>query len=250
MPGVKLRSLFRPVVLLLALGCGTAEVDPAKSSTSSAAPASARSTGASAKATASAAPSASAVAAAPSTTSSASSAPTAEADWSELPMVAVWQQVSHREVSPPGSPPPRVGPALRFAVWSSGRTVFAKDATSWDSPLVEGKLSESALKTLSDSLTKTAVFDLRGTTYLVPDAPVLVTLVRVGGREQILYWDEVEAPNYGFNSHPKPHHLDFKRAWKAVTDAVKASLPAASKAYSGTFSPPPTWYIKPAIQSE
>ncbi len=165
-------------------------------------------------------------------------------------MVAVWQQVVHREVPAPGSPPPRVGPGLRFAVWSSGRVVFAKDASSWDGPLLEGKLTESALKALSDNLAKTAVFDLRGTTYLVPDAPVLVTLVRIGGREQILYWDEVEAPNYGINTHPKPHHIEFKKTWRAVTDAVKSSLPASSKPFTGTFAPPQTWYIRPAIQSE
>ena len=128
--------------------------------------------------------------------------------------------------------------------------VFAEDRASWDSPLREGRVDAVQVKAILEKATSTGVFDLRGETYLVPDAPVLVTLVRVGERQRILYWDEVEAAGYGINIDPKPHHMAFKQTWHALTRTLVEALPPRSTTLSISFQPPPTWYLKDAIQSD
>ncbi|MFO0550727.1 MAG: hypothetical protein U0271_20200 [Polyangiaceae bacterium] len=170
--------------------------------------------------------------------------------WAELPLVAVWRKHGTPLPAPPNGPPPPPALALRFAVFESGRFVFANPADTWGAPLREALLDQAAMKALTSDLEQTGVFDLPGNTYLVPDAPVLVTVVRARGREQILYWDEVETANYGININPKPQHLAFKKAWKAVSDLVRARIPTDSKPFSAPFAPPETWYLKPAVQSE
>ena len=89
-----------------------------------------------------------------------------------------------------------------------------------------GNLSAARVARLKAALADTGVFDLEGTCYLVPDAPVDCLLVDLGGeKRQILYWDEVETLGYGINIDPKPHHLDFKRCWKAVNHLALVRAP-------------------------
>ena len=191
----------------------------------------------------------------PAGSATASSSATAAADpWVDLPMVAVWRKVG----TPPPLPlpdqavpgPPFQGPALRFALWKSGRVVFGADSASWDTPLREGKLDDDAVQAIAAALERSGVFDLRGTCYLVPDAPVLATLVRVGDREQILYWDEVVTAGFGINIQPKPQHVAFKKTWQEISDLMKARTPRVSTPLDLAFAPPPTWYVEDAIQSE
>jgi hypothetical protein len=169
-----------------------------------------------------------------------------ESAFSKLPAVAVWRRIGGYPI--PGRP--FQGPALRAAVWDDGRAIFAEDRRSWQGPLRQGQVDPESLKGLFREVAATGVFDLPGNTYLVPDAPVLVTLVRIAGREQILYWDEVEAKNYGINIQPKPHHLAFKKTWFAITRALDEHLPKESSPLLTAFAPPTNWYVKEAVQSE
>jgi hypothetical protein len=142
-------------------------------------------------------------------------------------------------------------PFLRFAVWPDGRAVFAKDPAKWGHELQRGNLSAARVARLKAALAYTGVFDLKGTCYLVPDAPVDCLLVDLGGeKRQILYWDEVETLGYGINIDPKPHHLDFKRCWKAVNHLALVALPDDGEAVKERIQVPKSWYIKWAVQSE
>ena len=94
------------------------------------------------------------------------------------------------------------------------------------------------------------MLDLQGTCYLVPSAPCDCLIVRVGGKEQMLYWDERESPNYGINIDPKPQHLHFKRCWKAVNHLAFVALPDDGEAFTDRVQIPDSWYIKRAVQSE
>lgn len=168
-----------------------------------------------------------------------------------VPVLAVWRQ-SHGHVAPSLDGAPR-GPALRAAVWEDGRVVFASQWANLWGDLREGKLEPSRVATLLEAAAKTGVFELRGQTYLVPDGPVLVTLVRGGGKEKILYWDEVETANYGINVAPKPHHLAFKKVWHDLNRLLREALPSSSYApvsRADAAAPSADWYIAPAIQSE
>jgi hypothetical protein len=163
-----------------------------------------------------------------------------------MPLAAVWRKVGRRPM--PGRS--FEGPALRYAVFEDGEILFAEDRDSLRGRVARAKLDSGAIAELERSLADTGVMDLTGTTYLVPDAPVLAMLVRVRGREQILYWDEVELPGYGINVAPKPHHLAFKKAWHAVDAVLAERVAKAGKTDTIEFTPPSSWSIKPAIQSE
>jgi hypothetical protein len=67
----------------------------------------------------------------------------------------------------------------------------------------------------------------------------------------MLYWDEVEAHNYGINIKPKPHHLKFKECWKIINKLALDVRPGRSEPVRKEFrNVPASWYLKQAIQSE
>ena len=101
------------------------------------------------------------------------------------------------------------------------------------------------------NIRQTGVFDLKGHCYLVPDAPVDCVMLSFGDSQQMLYWDEVEDKSYGININPKPHHLDFKKAWWNVNQLALSVLPDQAKKLDVRFQrPPKEWYLKRMIQSE
>ncbi|MFN3649461.1 MAG: hypothetical protein ACK47B_07740 [Armatimonadota bacterium] len=159
----------------------------------------------------------------------------------ERPVVAIWRDSEGRQSG---------APYLRIAIWGDGRVLFAADPQRWGHSLREGKLSREEVSRLRKEIAKTGVFSLTGTAYLVPDAPVDCVALDFGKRKQMLYWDEVETPNYGINIDPKPHHRKFKETWKAVNRLALAARPKQSRPVSGRFDPPREWRLKPAIQSE
>ena len=161
----------------------------------------------------------------------------------DLPFLAIWRAYEGRVT---GS----MAPYLRVALWDDGRVVFAKDPTIWDHELREGRIDIKHISSLKQALLTVGVFDLAGYCYLVPDAPMDCVLVRINGQEQILYWDEVEAPSYGINIDPQQRHRDFIEAWKNVNNTALSYLPDDSSPSTFRFqSVPDTWYVKPAIQS-
>jgi hypothetical protein len=159
------------------------------------------------------------------------------------PIVAVWRQSDGYRLSSDA-------PYLRMAVWEDGRVLFAADPGKWEHRLREGKISAGRLDELKKEIVGTGIFDLKGTCYLVPDAPMDCIVADFGGRRQMLYWDEVESPNYGINIAPKPRHLKFKECWKAVNRMLLACCPKEAKPVKGRFGPvPQSWVLKPAVQS-
>jgi hypothetical protein len=80
----------------------------------------------------------------------------------------------------------------------------------------------------------------------VPDAPVHCLLANADGKQQLLYWDEREMPNYGINVDPKPESIAFKDCWKQVKAAglkrLKKDLPELPATES--FRPPNSWKLK------
>lgn len=163
---------------------------------------------------------------------------------SRRPIVAVWCKDQ-------GGPISSGAQYLRVAIWADGRVLFAADPTKWNQNPLHGRISAARIEELKKGIAETGVFDLKGTCYLVPDADVYCTLVDFGGRQQMLYWDELENPHYGINIDPKPHHLKFKECWKAVSRLALACRPTHAKRVRGRFGPVPRfWYIREARQSE
>ena len=163
----------------------------------------------------------------------------------ELPVVAVWLKHAGRA---------RIGESssgFRVAIWADGRVLFSESPTDWKSPLRRGWATGDALAKLKADVVQTGVFDLEGHCYLVPDASVISLLANVDGRQQLLYWDEVETPGYGINIDPKPRHLAFKKAWRTVNSLALALRPSESSPWVDEKpEPPAAWYFKQAIQSE
>lgn len=160
------------------------------------------------------------------------------------PLVAIWRQSD-------GHRPSSGAPFLRIAIWEEGRVLVAADPGRWEHRLREGRISADGIVSLKKKIAATGVFNLKGSCYLVPDAPVDCLLLDFGGQRQMLYWDEVESANYGINIAPKPHRLEFKECWKAVNRLALASCPREVTALPGRFGPvPQSWYLKPAVQSE
>lgn len=157
----------------------------------------------------------------------------------QRPLVAVWQQVA-REGK---------GPCLRVAIWEDGRVLFAEDPKRWDSPLRQGKIAPRRVEQLKQAIADSGVFELKGTCYLVPDAPVDCLMVDFGKRKQMLYWDEVETPHYGINGSGKPQHTAFKQCWKIVNHLALVTCPDDSRP-AAAFNVPQHWQLWPAIQSE
>jgi hypothetical protein len=161
----------------------------------------------------------------------------------DLPFLALWQRDSGGHWG--GS-----GPYVRFAIWSDGRVVFAKDPNKWAQELRRGKISSSRVARLKAALADTGVFKLKGTCYLMLHGPEDCLMVDLGEKRQTLYWDERDWPDYGININPKPHHLDFKRSWKTINHLGLVALPDEAEPVKDRFEVPKSWYLKPAIQSK
>jgi hypothetical protein len=116
--------------------------------------------------------------------------------------------------------------------------------------LRRGKISETRVARLKAALFDTGVFKLEGTCYLVPSAPKDCLMVDLDGKQQMLYWDEVESPNYGINIDPKPHHLQFKLCWKVVNHLVLVALPDEGEVVKERIQIPKSWHLKRAAQSK
>jgi hypothetical protein len=143
------------------------------------------------------------------------------------------------------------GAYLRIAIWDDGRIRFAQDQKKWSHALRQGRISADQIARLKEDILKTGVFELKGYCYLVPDADMDCLLLDFSGMNQMLYWDEVEAPNYGINIDPKPHHLKFKECWKMVNELALKVVPVRSEPAAQEFrSAPKSWYLKEVIQSE
>ncbi len=160
----------------------------------------------------------------------------------DKPFLAVWQRHSGGAIG--GGE----GPYLRFAIWSDGRILFAKDPNKWAQQLRRGKISNSRVARLKAALADTGVFGLKGTCYMSLHGPLDCLMVDLGDKKQALYWDE--NPDYGIAFYLKPHHLDFKRCWKAVNHLGLVALPDDGEPVKDPFEVPKSWYLKPAIQSE
>ncbi len=158
----------------------------------------------------------------------------------KLPLVAVWTEPTRafREQS------------LRIAIWDDGWIVFGANDEDSNATMRFGRLSLSELEELNQEIRGTGIFDLKGHCYLVPDARVMCLLSVLDGKKQLLYWDEVEQPNYGINSNPKPHHLQFMKVWKLTNHLALAAIPAKSVPLESKLFIPDSWYVKRAIQSE
>jgi hypothetical protein len=165
-----------------------------------------------------------------------------KAEDKDRPVLALWRRDQGRV--------PLLAPYLRFAIWSDGRVLYAKDPAKWGNELRRGKISAARVARLKAALADSGIFELKGTCYLVPDAPVDCLIVDLGDKKQMLYWDEVEAANYGINIDPKPQHLEFKRCWKAVNHLGLVALPDEGEAVKERFRVPQSWYLKQAVQSE
>ncbi|MBN2578469.1 MAG: hypothetical protein JXB10_05710 [Pirellulales bacterium] len=142
-------------------------------------------------------------------------------------------------------------PYLRVAIWEDGRALFAKDPAKWGHSLREGRIAPYRIALLKKALLSTGVFDLKGTTYLVPDAPAYCITVNIGNKKRTLSWDESESPNYGININPQPQHLAFKRCWKMLNLIALVACPDQFHDSHERFSEvPQSWYANRAIQSE
>ena len=159
------------------------------------------------------------------------------------PFLAIWRNDD-------GAFSPSEAPYLRVAIWNDGRILFANKTNKWGHDLREGSIEKATITELKKAIKATGIFDLKGNCYLVPDAPEDCLMVDLGKEQQMLFWDEVEAPNYGINNSPKPQHKKFKQCWKDVNRLALESIPKESKAYTKRFERPSSWVIKKSIQSE
>ena len=161
----------------------------------------------------------------------------------DRPIVAIWRAHDGYRLD-------SQGPCLRAAVWADGRAVFAENPEDWASALREGTIPPERMAVLKDALAATDIFDLEGYCYLVPSAPMDCVMVRLGGQERILYWDEVEHPRYGINVDPQERHYQFMDTWKNINSLTLASLPTGcSSAATASAVIQESWYVQRAIQS-
>ncbi len=159
------------------------------------------------------------------------------------PLIAIWRRDEGLADSK--------APYLRVAIWHDGTVLFAKDPSKWSHDLRRGKLAQYRVDQLKQSLIDSGVFQLAGTCYLVPDLPTDCIMIDLGTKKQMLYWDEIEVPNYGINGTGKPQHREFKRCWKMVNHLAMIACPDQFELENKRFDgPPKSWYIKEANQSE
>ncbi len=160
----------------------------------------------------------------------------------DRPFLAVWRKYGGRQRLDP--------PFLRFAMWSDGRVLYAQDPSQWNHDLRRAKVTASRVARVKAALVDSGVFALQGTCYLVPSAPCDCLMIDLGDKQQMLYWDERETPGYGINTDPKPHHLEFKRCWKAVNHLGLVALPDQGETVEQRIKIPESWYLRRAVQSE
>jgi len=171
-------------------------------------------------------------------------AETISSDSTNRPFLAIWMDSEGLRL---GSE----APFLRIAIWNDGRIVFARDASKWNHELLEGRIDAARMDELKKAIEKTGVFELKGNCYLVPDAPVDCEMLDFGGKQQMLYWDEVETAGYGINIAPKESHLKFKSCWKEVNRLALEAIPKKSQPYGEQFQQAPrSWRLESPIQSE
>jgi len=164
----------------------------------------------------------------------------------EQPTIAIWYSSSGNRKGGKAT-----ASSLRAAIWPDGRILFLENPQQRSSMLRYGRVTTDEIEKLKHDLEETGIFELKGYCYLVPDAPVLCILVNSGTHQQILYWDEVENPNYGINAQLKPHHVTFKKAWHAANALALSLRPPDSVPLEEQLAEPPdSWYVKRAIQSE
>jgi hypothetical protein len=76
-------------------------------------------------------------------------------------------------------------------------------------------------------------------------------MLDLDGKQQMLFWDEVERPGYGINISPTETHLQFKRCWKEVNSLALKAIPKESQPYEKRFErTPDSWRLKRPIQSK
>ena len=164
-------------------------------------------------------------------------------DATNRPFLAIWRDHEglHKDSK---------APYLRIAIWDDGKIVFARDPAKWDHDLLEGRIDATQVKELKQAIGATGVFELKGNCYLVPDAPVDCVMLDINGKQQMLYWDEVESPGYGINIQPTETHLKFKSTWKEVNRLALQAAPKDAQPYPNRFErPPESWRLKRPIQS-
>lgn len=158
----------------------------------------------------------------------------------EVPMLALWIN-SHGMRAGESR-----GPELRFAIWEDGRVLCAKDPEKGGTTLCAGTITLEQVALLKKQVNASAIFSLKRYSYLVPDAPVHCLIANADGRQQILYWDERDTPNYGINVDLKPEAVAFKECWKQVKQAglkrLNKELPELPATES--FQVPKSWYLK------
>src|SRR5262245_34241680 len=97
----------------------------------------------------------------------------------DRPFLAVWRdnggRISNLET-----------PCLRFAIWSDGRVLFAKDPKKWAHDLRRAKVTDTRVARLKAALSDTSIFDLKGNCYLVPDKPMDCLMVDLREKKQML----------------------------------------------------------------
>lgn len=154
-------------------------------------------------------------------------------DYADPPFLAIWRDDG-------GLAPFSKAPFLRVALWDDGRVVFARDETTWGHELLAGTIAPYRVARLKQALRESGVFDLAGFRYLGVDLPTDCIRVKVGEREQMLYWCE------GLLSWmDTPEHLEFVRCWKAVNQLALVACPDQFIAVDETFRRPPrSWYLK------
>jgi hypothetical protein len=158
------------------------------------------------------------------------------------PFVAIWSKYLRVGIGDSGY--------LRVAIWDDGRIQFAQDPKTGNYNLRQGRIDPAQVAALKAALVNTGVFDLKGTCYLVPDAPCICMTLNLGDKQQMLYWDEREMPGYGISFSPKPRHQAFMRCWKEVNRLAIQAIPDQSVPLEERFQPPQSWYLKRPIQSE
>jgi len=160
----------------------------------------------------------------------------------DLPMVAVWRS-NEGHVFRANSEIPY----LRVAIWPDGRFIVAKDSGKWAHDLQRGVLSPEVLAQLKKDLGDTGAFDLKRTSYLVPDAGCNCALLKLGEEEVLLQWDERETPNYGLNINPTAETKAFVACWKALSRLALGACPE-KREVAERFAIPEGWLLLKAVR--
>jgi len=161
----------------------------------------------------------------------------------DLPMVAVWRSNEGHVLRTESQ-----APYLRVAIWPDGRFLIAKDTAKWSHDLQRGKLSAEDLATLKKELAELGAFDLKRTSYLVPDGGCNCALLKLGEKEALMQWDEVLTANYGINTIPTLGAKAFKNCWKTLNTLAVGSCLEPREAVTERFVIPEEWLLLKAVR--